>query len=92
MLYGAAGAILAMVTAFAAWRRSRRVSGYYDGMEYGMEARAHLRYCAISLAFVAFFAISLALQWTIAGIAGLAIFATIAVFYGASFLRGASHE
>ena len=92
MLYSAAGALFAAAIAIAAWRRSRGASGYYDGMEYGMGPRAHLRYCVISCAFAIFFAISLLLQWTIAGIAGVAVFATIAVFYGASFLRGASHD
>jgi hypothetical protein len=92
MLYTAAGAVLASVVAIAAWRRSLRRGGYYDHMEYGMESRTHLRYCAISLAFAAFFAVALALQWTIAGMVALAAFVAIAVFYGASFLRGASHD
>ena len=92
MIYSATGAILAMVVAIVAWRRSGVASGYYDRMDYGMEDRSHRRYCALSIAFVAFFAFALAVRWATAGIVALALFATIAVFYGSSFLRGASHE
>jgi hypothetical protein len=92
MLYSVAGALLAIIFAVAAWRRARVPGGYYDGMEYGMEARTHRRYFGLGIAFVAFFAVALAMRWTTAGIVTLALFATIAVFYGASFLRGASHD
>lgn len=92
MIYSAAGAFLATAVAVAAWRCSRVASGYYDRMDYGMEDRTHLRYSALSLAFVAFFAVALTLRWATAGVVALAAFVTIAVFYGSSFLRGASHD
>lgn len=92
MLYSAAGALLAMTVAVAAWRRSCGASGYYDGMVYGMDPSAHRRYCAISIVFAIYFATTLALHWTAAAIAGIAVYATIAVFYAASFLRGASDD
>lgn len=92
MLYNAAGAFLAAGVAVAAWRRSGATSGYYDGMVYGMDARAHRRYCAISVAFAAYFAIACTLRWSTAGVIALAAYAFIAVFYAASFLRGASDD
>jgi hypothetical protein len=92
MIYSAAGALLAAVVAVTAWHRSRGVRGYYDGTIYAMDARTHRRYCAISVAFAAYFAVAYALQWTAAGIVALAAYATIAVFYAASFLRGASDD
>ena len=92
MIYCAAGALLAAAVAIAAWRRSRGASGYYDGMVYGMDATAHRRYCGVSLAFLMLFAVALALHWAAAGVIVLAAYAIIAVFYVASFLRGASDD
>lgn len=92
MLYSAAGVVAASIVAIAAWRCSRSPGGFYDREVYGMSAAAHRRYAVVSLAFAAYFAISYALRLDTAGIAGLALYAVIAVFYAASFLQGAPDE
>jgi hypothetical protein len=83
---------VALVVAAAAWRCSRSPGGFYDRETYGMDSSAHKRYAALSLVFAAYFAATYALGLGPAGIAGLALYALIAVFYAASFLRGASDE
>ena len=92
MIYSAAGALLAAAIALLAWRRSLGAPGYYDGMVYGMDARSHRRYCAISIAFAVCFTLMCVLHWTAAGIVALTAYAIVAVFYAASFLRGASDD
>lgn len=52
----------------------------------------HRRYAAVSFAFALFFFAASLLRLGTAGIAGLALYALIAIFYAASFLRGASDE
>jgi hypothetical protein len=91
-VWSLAGLILALAVAAAAWRRSRAPGGFYDRETYGMDASAHRRYCAVSLAFVPYFAVTYARGYATAGIAGLALYALIAVFYAASFLQGAPDE
>ncbi len=87
------GLFVAIVVAAIAWQRSRRSSGgYYDAQIYAMTARTHRGYALASLAFGAFFATTFVLRLDSAGVAGLALYAVIAVFYIASFLRGASDE
>lgn len=90
MLYCIAGLVLSLLVAAVAWRRSRSAGGYYDREVYAMRRATHLRYGAVSLAFAAFFAVSVALRLETAGIVALALYAVIAVFYAASFLQGAS--
>lgn len=92
MFYSAAGIVVASIVAIAAWRRSRSPGGFYDGDVYGMSESAHRRYAAISLAFAVYFAIAFVLHLDAGGIAGLALYALIAVFYAASFLQGAHDE
>jgi hypothetical protein len=89
MFYSAAGLLLSLAIAVAAWLRSGRRGGPYDAGVYAMDRRAHLRYAAISVAFAMFFAFALALRLEAAGIGALALYALIAVFYVTSFLRGA---
>lgn len=92
MLYSAIGlALSASVAALAAWR-SRGSGGFYDREVYGMDARAHRRYAALSLIFAVFFAAALALRAGAAGVAGLALYAIVAVFYLSSFARGFADE
>jgi hypothetical protein len=86
------GLALALGVAAAAWRRSRSPGGFYDRAIYAMDSRAHQRYGWVSLAFAAYFAAAYALGLETAGIAGLALYALVAVFYATSFLRGASDE
>ncbi|HEY1868844.1 MAG TPA: hypothetical protein VGG70_11165 [Candidatus Cybelea sp.] len=92
MLYSAAGIFLASIVAIAAWRCSRSPGGFYDREVYGMSESAHRRYALVSLAFVAYFAVAYVLRLGTAGIAGLALYALVAVFYAASFLQGAPDE
>ncbi|HLX25693.1 MAG TPA: hypothetical protein VKR05_01765 [Candidatus Cybelea sp.] len=92
MLYSAAGIVVASIVAIAAWRCSRSPGGFYDREVYGMSEPAHRRYAAISLAFAVYFGMTCALRLDTAGIAGLALYAVIAVLYAASFLQGAPDE
>lgn len=87
-MWNAIGLTLALAVAVLAWLRSRKPGGYYDAAVYGMTPLAHRRYALLSLAFGAFFGTALLLRSDTAGLIGLALYAVIAVFYGASFLRG----
>jgi hypothetical protein len=89
MILSAVGLALALVVAAAAWRRSRSKGGFYDSEVYAMTPRVHRRYALLSLAFAAYFATTLALHLASAGIAGLVLYALIAVLYVTSFLQGA---
>jgi hypothetical protein len=91
-MWSLAGVAVALAVAAAAWRCSRTPGGFYDREIYGMTPSAHRRYAAVSLAFAIYFAITYARGYATAGIAGLALYALIAVFYAASFLQGASDE
>jgi hypothetical protein len=86
------GLLLSLLVAAAAWRRSRASGGFYDRETYAMDATAHKRYAVVSLAFALFFAATYALRLDPEGIAGLALYALVAIFYATSFLRGASDE
>jgi len=57
-----------------------------------MTPRTHRAYALAGLAFALFFAGALALHRDAAGIAGLAAYAVLAIFYATSFLRGASDD
>lgn len=89
MVYELIGFVLAAAVAATAWRRSRSPGGFYDREVYAMEPGAHRRYALVSLGFAAFFLVAYELRANAAGLAGLALYAVIAVFYAASFLQGA---
>ena len=89
MPYTIGGLVLALGITIAAALRSRSAGGFYAEQWYGMSAAVHRRYAAVSLAFAAFFAVAYEFGLPTAGIAGLALYALIAVFYLSSFLRGA---
>ena len=91
-MWSAVGLILALVVGAFAWRSSRAPGGFYVREIYTMDSKAHRRYAFLSLAFAVYFAIAYALHREAAGIAGLTLYALIAVFYLTSFLRGASDE
>lgn len=91
-MWNIVGLTLALVVTTIAWRSSRSPGGFYDREVYAMDSTTHRRYAFGSLAFAVYFAIAYALHWAAAGIAGLALYALIAVFYATSFLRGASDE
>ncbi len=90
MVWSLAGAAVALAIGTAAWRRSRSPGGFYDREIYGMSPRSHRRYAAVSMLFAAYFAVTAACRLDAAGIAGLALYAAIAIFYVTSFLQGAS--
>jgi hypothetical protein len=91
-MWSVIGLIIALVVAATAWRCSRSSGGFYDRDVYAMDAHSHRRYALVSLAFAAYFAVAYVARGATAGIAGLALYALIAVFYATSFLRGASDE
>jgi hypothetical protein len=92
MLWSLIGLGLALAVAAAAWHRSRSPGGFYDREVYAMDVRSHRRYAAASLGFALYFAATCVLALPAAGIAGLALYALIALLYATSFLRGASDE
>jgi hypothetical protein len=92
MIWSAAGIAVAFVVTAVAWRCSRTPGGFYDREVYAMSSSTHRRYALVSLAFAAYFAAAYALRLETAGIAGLALYAVIAIVYAASFLQGASDE
>ena len=90
MIWSLTGLVCAVVVAAIAWRRSRAPGGFYDREVYAMDAAMHRRYAAVSALFAAYFATTSALRLGAAGIAGLALYALIAVFYVTSFAQGAA--
>lgn len=92
MIYEGVGFALALAIAIAAWRGSRRAGGFYDREVYGMQSSAHRRYAVVSVCFAAYFAGAYALRADTAGIAGLGLYALIAIVYATSFLQGAHDE
>ncbi len=91
-MWSIVGFFIAIAIAAIAYRRSRSPGGFYDRDVYAMNSSVHRRYALVSLAFALFFAITYAGRAATAGIAGLALYALIAVLYATSFLRGASDE
>ena len=91
-MWSLVGIALALAVAAAAWQRSRAGGGFYDREIYGMDAASHRRYAILSMLFAGFFAIAYARGYAGGALAGLALYVLIAVFYAASFLRGASDE
>ena len=92
MMWSIFGLILALLVAAVAWKSSHAPGGFYAREVYAMDAAAHRRYAFLSLAFALYFAIAYGIHRDAAGIAGLALYALIAIFYATSFLRGASDE
>jgi hypothetical protein len=89
MIWSAVGLALSLAIAAVAWRRTRSKGGFYDSEVYAMTPQVHRRYALLSLAFAVYFAGTLALHLAPAGIAGLVLYALIAVLYATSFLQGA---
>jgi hypothetical protein len=91
-MWSVVGLVVSLAVCAIAWRSSRAHGGFYDREIYAMGSTAHRRYAVVSAAFAFYFAIAYALHREAAGIAGLTLYALIAVFYATSFLRGASDE
>jgi hypothetical protein len=89
MSWSLVGLVLALTVGLVAWRRSYSHGGYYDREVYAMEAATHRRYALVSLGFAAYFLVTYEVRSSMAGLGGLALYALIAAFYGASFLQGA---
>jgi hypothetical protein len=80
-----------MVLALVAWTRSKAAAGsYYESQVYGMGPKAHQGY-ALTFAGLAL-ALLAAIMWPPLALPALAVFALVAILYGATFLRGASGE
>lgn len=91
-MWSLAGLFAAIAMTLLAWRRSRNQGGYYDAQVYAMTARTHRGFALSGLAFAAFFAATFVLGRESVGTVGLGIFTVVAIFYGTSFLRGASED
>jgi uncharacterized membrane protein YccC len=57
-----------------------------------MTPRTHRRYALLSLTFALYFVIVLKLHAEAAGVAGVAIYTVVGIFYATSFLRGADDD
>jgi hypothetical protein len=85
------GLILCLGLAAAAWWRSRARLGPFDGAVYGMTRRSHQHYALAALALAVAFAA--AIVWpAIPVIPLLAVAVIVAIFYAASFVRGAESD
>jgi hypothetical protein len=91
-MWSVVGLILAASVAAIAWKSSHAPGGFYDREVYAMDSAAHRRYALVSVAFALYFLIAYVLRREAAGMAGLTLYALIAVLYATSFLRGASDE
>jgi hypothetical protein len=92
MIWSLAGLALALLIAAVALLRSRAPGGFYDRETYAMDRSSHRRYAIVSLLFAGVFAAAYLFHFQAAGIAGLTLYALIAVFYATSFLQGAPDE
>jgi hypothetical protein len=90
VFYMGIGIAAALGVTLIAWRSAAGTGGYYDREIYGMSAATHRRWALVSLAFAGVFIAAQLLAFPTAGIAALALYALLAVFYLTSFLRGAS--
>ena len=91
-MWSSLGCVLALALAALAWWRSRGVGGFYEREIYGMTARMHRRYAIVAIALAVLFGAIRFTGSTAILIPCFAAFALLAVFYGASFLRGFSDD
>lgn len=91
-MWNGAGLLLCLIVIAVALLKSKRGGGnYYAGEVYGMTARSHRAYAALSGAFAAVFIAA----YFIAGlpiVPLLGAYALIFIFYFSSFARGFSDE
>jgi len=86
-----AGLLLAITSAAFALGRARARGGFYDREVYGLTPAAHRRYALIFAAAAIYFAAALALR-ALPDVVPLGALAALAIFYAASFVRGASDD
>ena len=86
------GAALAGFCTLLALRYARRPSGsFYEVTVYGMSARSHFRFAALSASFTLLFL--LGNRWArLPTLPLLAVYTVLALLYAASFVRGATGE
>jgi hypothetical protein len=87
----AIGLILSSALALAAGLRSRAPAGHFDGEGYGMTPAVHRRYAAAGVVLAGLFALAFLVPG-IPVIPTLAVTIATAIFYGASFVRGAQAD
>lgn len=87
-----AGFTLAIAVSLLAFARSRAAGRtYYESAVYHMDTKGHARYGYAFVLLAA--ALGAAILWPVVpAIPILAIFVLIAIFYGATFVRGAAGE
>lgn len=91
-MYGTFGVIIAAIGAVLAYRNARVTSrSFYATQVYNVTARGHMRFAWTSLSCAIVFLIDRLFFNTIA-IPLLALYAVLAILYGASFVRGATGE
>ena len=91
-MYGTFGVIIAAIGAVLAYRNARVTSrSFYATQVYNVTARGHMRFAWTSLSCAIVFLIDRFFFNTIA-IPLLALYAVLAILYGASFVRGATGE
>jgi hypothetical protein len=87
----AVGLIVSSVLAVGAGLRSRAPAGEFDGEVYGMTPAAHRRYAAAGVVLAGLFALAFIVPG-IPVIPMLAVAIATAIFYAASFVRGAEAD
>jgi hypothetical protein len=91
-VYGIFGAIAAALGAILAYRNARSsTASFYANQVYNMTARGHLRF-AIASAIIALLFLIGTLFFNVITVPLLALYAVLAILYGASFVRGATGE
>ena len=87
----AVGLIVSSLLAVGAGLRSRAPAGHFDGEVYGMTPAAHRRYAVAGVVLAVLFALAFVVP-AIPVIPTLAVTLATAIFYAASFVRGAEPD
>lgn len=91
-MYGIFGALLAIAGGAFAWQNARvKRASFYATEVYNLTARGHRRFALASGIFALVFIVD-RLTWNVVAVPLLALYAVLAILYGASFVRGATGE
>lgn len=91
-MYGTFGAVMAALGAILAFRNARvSTRSFYANQVYNVTPHGHLRF-AVASAIVAFIFVLGQLFFDVISVPLLALYAVLAILYGASFVRGATGE